>query len=315
MIPQYLTFSEYNYLHLGLTLYESICKHSTSDFVLHYIVRDEKSYNILTSINKPNLKVYRYEECKAIHKDFEKLEKTHQSNLESFSPFHFMMTPVSVKFMLEQGLDHCLYIDSDICFYADPKLVIDAVHGKSVGICTHKHMPFQKSNKDVGYYNVGVIYFKNDAIGKKCAQWWSDVCLNPSNKWSSIYGFCGDQKYLEVFEDIIGKNNIKIIDYDIGHGAPWNFWMLDFLENDEIIWHDDAHFVLKDTTSKRQKMVYNHFSHFKPNFENNTYSAQREGEWECGRGLFNHKGVRELYDRYMADVVSVYNKYMKEESK
>lgn len=303
-MQHYLTFSEYNYLPLGLTLYESIVKNSKKDFTLHYIVRDNKSFEILSKL--PHIKVYKYDDIKQTYDGFRVLENTFKKNLDGFSPFHFMMTPVSINFLLDQGVDHCLYIDADICFYHDPSLIIEACENKSVGICTHKHMILQKHKKDVGYYNVGVVYFKNDNIGKKCAQWWSDVCLNPNNEWADNFGSCGDQKYVEAFEDIIGKDNIYIIDYTIGHGAPWNFQMLEFLPNDEIIWRDPDHHVLKDCDFKHQKMVYNHFSHFRPCFKTETYFEQREGEWGY---IIYHPGVKDLYDRYFLDVLAVYKKY------
>jgi hypothetical protein len=56
------------------------------------------------------------------------------------------------------------YIDSDIFFYQDIDIVYQEIGNKSVGIIAHRHNSVG-SDRD-GAYNVGVVYFKNNEMGK-----------------------------------------------------------------------------------------------------------------------------------------------------
>ena len=109
--------------------------------------------------------------------------------------------------------------------------------------------------------------------------------MDPTNEWFEQYGRVGDQVYLEGFAPLFGESNVAVLDDMIGHGAPWNLSLYQY-DGDEIVWE-----------GRRQKMVFIHFSHFTPNFENDTYSIDRSGEWDCV--LSNpHPRVIEYYDDY-----------------
>ena len=44
-----------------------------------------------------------------------------------------------------------------------------------------------------------------------------------------------DQKYLELFGDKFGEEYIQNICLKVGNGAPWNFHMFDYLEDNKIL--------------------------------------------------------------------------------
>jgi hypothetical protein len=50
----------------------------------------------------------------------------------------------------------------------------DEIGEKSVGIIRHRHIP-ENSNTIDGRYNVGIVYFSNDVIGRHCLDWWHDA--------------------------------------------------------------------------------------------------------------------------------------------
>jgi len=54
--------------------------------------------------------------------------------------------------------------------------------------------------------------------------------MDPNNRWHKTHGLCGDQKYLELFFDLFESKNIKILDENIGHGAPWNFTLYGYID-------------------------------------------------------------------------------------
>ena len=213
MTKHFITLSDRNYLVYGLTLYESIKKNIGSDFKLYYLALDDFTYNKLEELNNSSIEVYSIDD---IENDsmFEILKNNNESRpidtSDGQSPFHWALASFFTFFIMRtKQPSHCLYIDSDIIFYRDPQMLFDSVENHSIGIITHKHMKLNKWAKDVGYYNVGVIYFKNDEIGYKCLKWWSDVVADKNNPWFEDFGTCGDQKYLECFEDLLVKITSK----------------------------------------------------------------------------------------------------------
>ena len=246
--PKHLvTLSDHNYLINGICLYESLCKHS-ANFVLHYLCLNDQTYDKLTSLQLPNLKCYNITE---LHndQDFNTLQQNNSSRpidtSDGQSHFHWALASFfSGYLMFNYDLPHVLYIDSDIIFYDTVDKIFEAVHPKSIGIITHKHNKLDKANTNVGYYNVGVIYFKNDEVGSSCLSFWRNCCIHPNNKYSAIFGSCGDQKYLELFDDLFGAQHVEVLCRKVGNGAPWNFTMFEFIGDNKIVWHDPEGNVL-----------------------------------------------------------------------
>jgi len=309
MTKHFVTLSDSNYLVYGLTLYESIKKNIGSDFKLYYLALDDFTYNKLEELDNPDIEVYSIND---IENDdmFDTLKDNNESRpidtSDGQSPFHWALASFFTFFIMRtKQPSHCLYIDSDIIFYQDPQMLFDSVENHSIGIITHKHMKLNKWAKDVGYYNVGVIYFRNDEVGYKCLKWWSGVVADKNNPWFEHFGTCGDQKYLECFEDLFGENNIKILCRDVGNGAPWNFHKFQekdkFFRRGQIHWLDEERIVLIDTDSVVQDLVFNHFSHFTPDFDNDTYTVDRDGEWSniC---KIDEPGIKDIYDDYFESI-------------
>ena len=304
-----LTLSDINYLTCGLTLYDSLSKTSTCDFTLHYLAMDLETKEKLEELNKDNIIIHTLEDLDG--GDFQKLKTNNTSSKDEsekgHSAFHFMLSSFFTHYIMNKvECADVLYIDSDVLFYRDVNLIFDSME-KSVGLITHKHMPLDKTSRNPGYYNVGVVYFKNDEIGNNCLNFWRDCCIYPNNEYSEIFGACWDQKYLELFGEKFGEENIQNLCLTIGNGAPWNFTLFTFLDDNKIIWNDYAGNVLAGGDSLEQDLVFNHFSHFSPNYESSTYSMDRHGEW--GPYIRTHPGVQELYQDYFNKLLSTREKY------
>ena len=298
IVKNLLTLSDKNYLDNGLCLYDSLKEHS-DNFYLHYLALDEQTHKVLRELDLENLFVYSLIDL-SIDTDLEILIHNNPSRpidtSDGQSPFHWALASFFCNFLVDQyKIPHVMYIDSDILFYDSVKKIFDSIGEKSIGLITHKHMKLDKSIRNPGYYNVGVIYFRNNKIGKGCLKFWRDCCVSPNNRFSEIFGACGDQKYLELFDEFVDKDEIKIIDKDVGHGAPWSFVLFDFISPTRVVWKDPMHLVLEED-SLEQDIVFNHFSHFTINRETGTYSMDRNGEW--GPRLPRHPGVVEVYDDY-----------------
>ena len=203
---------------------------------------------------------------------------------DGFCSYCFALASFFTNDILCNSDDDVLYVDSDIIFYENIQNIINSAKGKSIGIHLHKHVPI---GHHVGGYNVGVVYFKNDTIGKKTLKWWRDCVMDPKNEWYHPYGRIGDQAYLEAFESLFGSENIFIIDESIGHAAPWNMLKMQHIGNREIVW-----------MGKKQLIHFIHFSQFIPNFEKDIYHIDRENGNVWGVNQLNNPHIKEYYDDY-----------------
>lgn len=297
-----VTLSDINYINKGLILFDSLLNNTDEDFKLYYLCLDDYTYGILKNID--NNKLIPYHIDNIINDDeFKKLINSSKSlddntiNLSStFSTYHFASASyVTFHLMEKYKLPEIIYIDSDIKFYGDFNDIFKSIENKSIGLILHRH---NNIGCFVGGYNVGIIYFKNDEPGYNCLKWWRDCMIDKDNPWSEKYGTCGDQKYLEAFGMLFGDDNIKILDDDIGHGAPWNFRLYQYQNNNNIIWE-----------GKNQKILFNHFSHFDINYENNNYKIDKEGEWRsCLKPYFRGE-IKKYYDDYFDDHIKIKIKY------
>ena len=285
-----VTLSDKNYLDRGIALYESIKKFPI-DFRLFYLSLDGETYDVLNQVGDPRLIPLFIDEEFKDNKDFATLvanntsvpiglsdEYYEKNNLfPGYSDFHFALGSFFTQHIMEkEESDEILYVDSDILFYCNPELIFNAVVGKSIGIIKHRH---NEVGCIAGGYNVGIVYFRNNTTGRSCLDWWRGVVMNKGNPWFAEYGGCGDQKYLELFESMFG--DVKILDEDIGHAAPWNFSLYRYFEDETIIEWDGV----------MQSLVFIHFSHF--NYIGDTYRVARRGEW----GL--HIPAKRYYDGYL----------------
>jgi hypothetical protein len=287
------TLSDINYLPFGLALFNSLKAYSKEEFTLYYLCLDEKIYNKLMSLNISGIKPF------FIHKLIEQNEELKIYKTREYREFVWMLASYFSEYIFRtENIDSITYIDADICFYDDIKMFYDEIGDKSVGIIRHRHIPVNSGSRD-GKYNVGLVFFKNDEVGKACSYWWKDAVIN--RKYPQ-YSTCYDQKYLEGFLVFFDKNKISIVDDTFAHGAPWHYRLYNWSEFDKNI-------VLWD--NKKQIFLFNHFSRMKIDVKNNIYSF-------CGNDYLDHTinnsvfqipQVKKIYDDYFENIKNMVNKY------
>jgi len=162
------------------------------------------------------------------------------------------------------------------------------MEGKSIGIILHRHV---KVGHHVGGYNVGIICFRTNETGRNCLKWWRDVVMDKSNPWFRKYGKVGDQKYLELFEEMFG--DVKVLDDNIGHGAPWNLRLYKYFKDPTII----------QWKGKVQPLVFVHFSHFNLANTKRGYKVARKREWSL------YPPAIRYYDGYYRTLLDVRKRY------
>ena len=203
-MKRFCTTSDINFLHRGLSLYESLNRHN-DDFELFYLCSDDESYQKLKELDLARI----------VPVSLGDLFKTDVLDLDD--------------------TDDVLYIDPDIYFYHDWNVIFEEIGSKSIGIVRHR-IPYSAA---VGEFNVGIVYFKKDLSGYSCSTFWKDCLLDIENKYYNTHGMCGDQKYLELFAPLSGEDNVCVIDKKVGHLAPWNLAYHRYTDN-SIIWEQNV---------------------------------------------------------------------------
>ena len=85
--------------------------------------------------------------------------------------------------------------------------------------------------------------------------------------------------------------------------------MLEFNEDNKMIWKDPQGIVLEEGTELEQDLIFNHYSHFCPDYEKGGFSIDREGEWGANLFLRYQPGVLDLYVGYFNKLIKIKEKY------
>lgn len=288
----FCTLSDYSYLPYGLTLYDSLINTTNGKFTLFYLCLDEKSYLKLKSLNDSNI-------IPIYLKDLiEKLEELKNYKIKEYKEFVWMLSSYFTNYVMEKyNPESITYIDADIYFYDNIQLFYDEIKNKSVGIIRHRHIKEDEESLD-GKYNVGIVYFANDEIGKKCLHWWKDAVFYKKYPHLST---CYDQKYLEGFLMLYSRDNICVADETFAHGAPWHYRLFDwssYINTNSIIWN-----------GKTQKLLFNHFSRFKYNDDMYSYTNGQYADHTLNFEVFLIPEIKKIYDDYYVNILKTINKY------
>jgi hypothetical protein len=90
---------------------------------------------------------------------------------------------------------------------------------RSIAIVGHRFPVHLKHLEAFGLYNVGLLIFRNDAIGRECLAWWRARCI----EWCYDRledGKFGDQKYLDDWPERFP--GVAVIEHKGANLAPWN---------------------------------------------------------------------------------------------
>ncbi len=184
-----------------------------SSFHLYIFAFDDTAYKVLTEKQLAHATVIALA-------DFENQDLLAVKANRSVAEYCWTSTPFTIKYCLDNyALDHCTYLDADLYFYSDPKILVDEMGDDSVLITPHNYNPKYDVSAVAGIYCVQFLTIKNTSEGLKVLNWWAQACI----KWCYARyedGKMGDQKYLDswpyMFDGVYICRNT-------GAGlAPWN---------------------------------------------------------------------------------------------
>lgn len=216
MHRHYCTLSDIRYLAKFLTLYESLVAHSSDDFTLHYLAMDDESFWIVDQLELRHVKTVPLA-------GFE-----HAMNMipvkESRNKTEYFWSCASnfMEYLLHfDSIDALTYLDADLWFMSDPKVVFDEISHRSIAIVPHRFIKEKQYLERNGKFNVSWVTARNNEIGRSCIERWAsqvrEWCYNRIERHHA----CGDQKYLDEFPMLYGEECCVIS--NIGANlAPWN---------------------------------------------------------------------------------------------
>lgn len=227
-------------------MYYSLLK-QTSDFQLYIFAFDEQSREILTRLNLSNVIVISLEE-------FETQELLSVKEGRTQGEYCWTCTSSTVWHCIHKyELDHCTYLDADLLFFSDPKVLTDEMGDNAVLITSHRYSQEYDQSELSGIYCVQFVTFKNTEAGLKVLDWWRQACLDWCfNRFED--GKFGDQKYLDDWTTRF--EGVHVLQHIGGGVAPWNSKDYDYESVAGRTWISNAQ-------SPKVPLVFYHFHDFR----------------------------------------------------
>lgn len=214
----FCTLFDSNYLVKGLCMHNSL-KNVCSDFHLYIFAFDEKADSLLRKLQLENVTIISLS-------DFEDVALLKVKETRSKGEYCWTCTSSTLLYCIRHfQLAHCTYVDADLCFYSDPKVLIDEMGDKDVLITAHRYTPEFDQSATSGKYCVQFMTFRNTENGLKVLNWWRDACL----VWCYERfedGKFGDQMYLDDWTTCF--TGIHELEHLGGGVAPWNMQQYSF---------------------------------------------------------------------------------------
>ena len=282
-MQNYCTLFNINYLSRGINLYNSIKKVSKR-FKLYIFVFDDLTLNYLKDLNLRHviiISLFEFEDIKL------KKVKKKRSQTEYF----WTCTGSTILYLFRKyKIKSCTYLDADLYFYKDPKILIEEKKNVSCIITKHNYSTKYDQTKTSGIFCVQFMFFRNNEEGNKILNDWRTQCLKwcfnrfENNKF-------GDQKYLDSWPK--KYKNIHILKHPGGGVAPWNVQQYKLLNNSKLS---------KRSNKFNFDLIFYHFHNLKFINEHITY---------IGGYRISKEIIKNIYVPYIKRVRSINKKIKK----
>ena len=219
----FCTLYNSNYAAKGLAMYRSL-KGVCTDFHLYIFAFDDVLAEALEKMALPQVTVITLAEFE--DEDLLRIKPT-----RSVAEYCWTCTSSTILYCLTHfEIDQCTYVDSDIFFLENPRVMIDEIGSNDILITPHWFDKDHDNSHEVGKYCVQFVTAKNTPNGLRVISDWRNDCI----KWCYSHyedGKMGDQMYLDVWPE---KYEGICVSENMGGGvAPWNMHRYDFEKKDE----------------------------------------------------------------------------------
>ena len=279
----YCTLFDINYIDKGLAMYESLNR-VAEDYTLFIVAFDENTFHILSDMKLKNVCVLQEEDLLDEEMQKVKAERTR-------AEWCWTCSAVTIDFLMNKyELQNCVYLDSDLYFFANPKVLVEEMvrEGGEVLITEHR---FGRGIENYliahmyGKFCVQFTAFVNDVKGRTVLNWWKEMCIQDCSINGS-YEVYGDQKYQDQFEKRFA--GVHVLRNEGGGLAPWNIGQYYLKqENGKIE-------IVNKKTERKFPLIFYHFQGFE--LLGRDYVNLSVYKW-TGRKV-DEKLVSAVYERY-----------------
>lgn len=218
----YTTYFDSRFLLRGAACLSSLVEHSRSPPRLLVLALDAECEHALPILLGPVA-----DRCDLVVLSLAELEARHPQLApakadRAWVEYIFTLTPVLCHEAVQRTApgDHVVYVDADLCFFADPELALREAGSADIAITEHRFPPRTAYLAGLyGRFNVGWVAFRNSTEGNRCIREWMADCL----AWCGIEpkaGAFGDQMYLDAWPARF--TNVAVIGHVGVNTGPWN---------------------------------------------------------------------------------------------
>jgi hypothetical protein len=215
MTIRFCTLFDGRYAARGLVMLESleVYRHPADEIIVLAI--DEIACRTVKQLGRPHWRILGVKD----------LQDSDLNALEHSRPrreFCWTCTPALSTFLVRNGRDDDVvaYLDADLLFFQDPRLLLRELDGGSVLIHEHRFSPDRVAwQSSSGRFNVGFVAFKVGPEARACAERWRTQTIGCC-ELDPAKGLCGDQAYLTEWPSLYP--NLRIMKNIGGGVAPWN---------------------------------------------------------------------------------------------
>ena len=256
----FCTLFDSNYLDKGITLIHSL-EEQIDEFHLYVLPMDVTCSSILRQLNYKSVTVIDYN-------DFLTDELKVAKGNRSAGEFCWTCTPFVINYCLRKyGLDFVTYIDSDLYFFENPKVLVDEMIDKNAEVQIIRHNFMAKEYKDYvkasGEFCVQFNTFLNTDKAFIVLNEWMKDCINDCS-YNVKDNVLGDQMYLNSWPQ---KYDCVNISNHLGAGvAPWNIRRFSYSLNEK-----GKYFIYDSETNKKWPIIFFHFQNLLQVSDNRFY--------------------------------------------
>jgi hypothetical protein len=141
----------------------------------------------------------------------------------SVKEYYATISPILPQFIFDRfGVDKVFYTDADIAFWSPAEEIEDVMGSHSLLVTPHENPVAHAA----GYFNVGILGYRNDEHCREFLRWWEERCLEWC-EWRALPdGRCADQGYLTILHSQPGKfRNVLLCPQPGINLGPWNLAM------------------------------------------------------------------------------------------
>ena len=229
---EYCTLFDSNYLVKAVAMHRSLLRHG-GDFHLTAVCFDEDAKRVLERLALPRLSAVFLADLEAFDADL-LATKPDRSPVE----YCWTATPALTRYVvtLRPEARDVTYLDADLMFFADPKLLFEEIGDAAVCITPHRYSPEHAHQAVNGIYCVQWVTFRRDDAGMRALEWWHDRCI----EWCYYRledGKLGDQKYLDDWPERFPGTHVLV--HKGGGLAPWNITQYSLSRRDGQVFVDE----------------------------------------------------------------------------